>query len=208
MYIHGQYGVEEITKLPTPLLDWRNWIPRVFSENHTFLEFFSQFYAKTEKILEFSEDSFEQLWETTFETYQNLEKTKNVYLNLQKIEIVISERIELQQDIERLKEFEKQLKNFAENSLVQNKQNLLAKLKTELMNIQPTYEIQRDEFLVHQKRMEQSEHDQKSFKIQQNRLKQSQRELFRQTNSITKQMDDLDPQMQIYLDKLDSELHL
>jgi hypothetical protein len=202
LFIHGDYGADEIMTLPAQLIDWRRWIPRIFSENDVFLEFFSQFYAQTKKFPAFSKNSFDNLWDTAFSTFQNLDKTKKVYLNLQKIENVISERSELQQNIERMLQFEKQLEKFAENSLFQSKQDLLKKLKINLTQLQPSYEIQRDEFFVHNTRMEHMKNDQKSFKIQQNRLKQIQRELFRQTNALTKQMDEFDPQMQIYLDKL------
>ena len=160
VYIQGQYDVEEITEFPTPLIDWRNWIPRVFLENHIFLEFFSHFYAKTKKNSADSKNSFEKLWETTYATYENLEKTKNVYLNLQKIETVLSEQSELQQNIEILKESEKQLEAVAKNSIYQSKQDLLIKLKRKLtVDLQPIYEIQRDEYLVHKKRMELIEND-------------------------------------------------
>ncbi|MHA1744923.1 MAG: hypothetical protein ACTSWW_02920 [Promethearchaeota archaeon] len=202
LFIHGDYGAEEIMTLPAQLIDWKKWIPRIFSENDVFLDFFSQFYTQTKKFPAFSKNSFDNLWETAFSTFQNLSKTNKVYLNLQKIENVISERSELQQNIDRLLQFEKQLEKFAENSLFQSKQDLVKKLKINLTKLQPSYEIQRDEFFVHNTQMEQMKNDQKSFKIQQNRLKQIQRDFFRQTNALTKQMDEFDPKMQIYLDKL------
>jgi len=128
LFVQGDYESGEIDTLPAQLIDWRTWFPRIFSENRIFLSFFSQFYARTKKFPAFSKNTFDKLWDTTVSTYQNLTKTKNVYLDLQKIEKVISERLVLQQDIERLKISEKQLELFAENSLFQSKQDLLLKL--------------------------------------------------------------------------------
>ncbi|MHA1673707.1 MAG: hypothetical protein ACTSYI_08760 [Promethearchaeota archaeon] len=121
---------------------------------------------------------------------------------LDKISQIITSKREMGTKIENLYLAREYIERQSNASYLGAQRNLLEKLIQDETILQPQFEIAEDEYSSIQRQITQYLTQEDQFNTQQNHLKTRQRDLFQETNEITKRMDDLDPKLTTYREKI------
>ena len=184
---------EEIQGLTHSCIDWSLIFSNLFEK-----EDFS-----IQNVLPLGNGKTKKTWALINENYQNIQNYSRVIKNLYTINQMIEEKRKISNSRVQLMHHKKNLKKYEQNSLISSKKELLEKLQEEHTILQTEFQMKKDEFHTYKIKLESlfSQRDGLSEKIKDSQLKQ--REIFRITNDITKEIDQYNPRIQTYLEKLD-----
>ncbi len=203
-FIQGKVEAEDLQDLIYPIFDWNTIFPDIFIRCNEYNTFFSHMNESLQLGKISKKKSISQNWQNIYTYYEEINKYSSVYDSLQRIYEIYNERIHLAEQIPDLNEELEQIKQISNNSIYQGKIELLTKLNSELSYLIPLFEVHSEEYNIYNNKMvkfrELKEHN---LKIQK-KYKLIQGELFRKTNEITKNIDDLDPKIQNYFEKLEN----
>ena len=207
-YFSGEINQKDLEALSSPVFDWTELTSEILKNQIDLGKFifrFIQRFSKMDKENKFPKDAFIfKDWQKNIKNFNQLEKITKVFQNLGKIEIFITEKIQFEKKIAAISDYRNDFKAMAKTSLFQSKKNILSKLQTKFKEILPQYEIHRDEFKVHEEKMLKFKKDHEIYDFNQKKIKEQQRNLFREINELTKKMDDVEPLLEIYSDKIDT----
>ncbi|MHA1584949.1 MAG: hypothetical protein ACTSWL_06815 [Promethearchaeota archaeon] len=207
-YFSGEINQKDLEALSSPVFDWTELTSETLKNQKDLGKFIfriMQRFSKMDKKNKFPKDAFIfKDWQKNIKNLNQLEKITKVFQSLSKIEKFITEKIQLEKEIAAISDYRNDFKEMAKNSLFQSKKDLLSKLQTEFKEILPQYEIHRDEFKVHEEKMLKFKKDHEIYDFNQKKIKEQQRNFFREINKLTKKMDDVEPLLETYSDKLET----
>ncbi|QEE14538.1 hypothetical protein DSAG12_00351 [Promethearchaeum syntrophicum] len=203
MFLQGNYDINTIENLPYSWIDWNENLEILFRDSDLLIEFFSRLNSiithQNSKKIGLISDIWRNLYSTLKENKNNIAK----YEKFNELSKNLRSKSNLLQDIERLELMEKNLDQMVNQSIFQSKKDLLLKLEKLLVTQTTEFNIQSDEFFVNKQRVDENLAIITKFDNNLSRLKQEQRILFKETNELTKQMDSLEPLMNVYQEKLE-----
>ncbi|UYP45898.1 hypothetical protein NEF87_002183 [Candidatus Lokiarchaeum ossiferum] len=205
LFLKGDCDVSSISGENLKIVEWNEYFPDIFENPlklNTFIHLFPSILSSSNLINKEISSSTAQTWTGVVHAFNQLNNVSKVFPNILRINTILAEQNTIKEEITTLIAYQLKLKEITENSLYITKKDLLAKLQKELANLQPKFEIEKDEYSVYADRMQNYLKKKNDYNSIQKSLKEEQRVLFRQTNEITKMMDERDPSMQTYLDKL------
>ncbi|WP_371806572.1 hypothetical protein [Candidatus Lokiarchaeum ossiferum] len=205
LFLKGDCDVSSISGENLKIVEWNEYFPDIFENPlklNKFIHLFPSILSSSNLINKEISSSTAQTWTGVVHAFNQLNNVSKVFPNILRINTILAEQNTIKEEITTLIAYQLKLKEITENSLYITKKDLLAKLQKELANLQPKFEIQKDEYSVYADRMQNYLKKKNDYNSIQKSLKEEQRVLFRQTNEITKMMDERDPSMQTYLDKL------
>jgi len=189
--------------LPVNIYPWEEVIPLCYTESALLLRVIQSIFQKEQgKIPAFSEIILDQ-WAFIMSTHKDIRLMIKDLRLLDKLSHVIASKGELKNQIENLHIAQQYIESQSNESYLATQRNLLDKLMKDEIEIEPQFEIAEDEFSSIQRQITQYLSQEDQFNSQQKHLKNRQRDLFQETNEITKRMDDLDPKLTTYREKLE-----
>ena len=203
-HIQGLFEPEEIKLLPNPIVNWNEFIPSIFDDGTALKQFFFEIQPLLSQKSTLSDDTFLQFWSNAAETFEKTDKMAVVFQNLQKVQQMSLEKNTLMVEVKTLQDLSKKMEEMSKESVYATKQDLFTKLNLQLQNLQGSYEINHDEYMVRKNQMDQQIDAQTKFQETIKELKLIQRELFKETNQITESMDKIENQVEVYREKLNS----
>lgn len=204
IFLKGECDISSISECDLKTVEWEMFLPDILevpSKMNAFIHSYPSFLSHSFSASN-SFSSTAQTWTAIVQTKEQLNKISKVFPNILRINAILAERNTIADEISNLYKYQINLKEITKNSLYATKKDLLAKLQKELAKLQPKFEIEKDEYSVYADRMQIFQKKKRDYNSIQKALKEEQRVLFRQTNEVTKIMDERDPNMQTYLEKL------
>jgi hypothetical protein len=203
IFLQGNYDINAIENLPYSWIEWDKYLEIIFSDSNLMIEFLSnlnfiitQQNSKKNSLLS---DNWNDLYIIFNENKDNIseyEKFNNLKSN-------IESKSNLLKEIERLEVKEKKIDQMANESIFQGKKDFLRKLEKLLETHTTEFNIQSDEYIANKQRFDEYLEIKAKYDENLSHIKHEQRVLFRETNELTKQMDDLEPLLETYQDKLE-----
>ncbi|WP_457558384.1 hypothetical protein [Candidatus Harpocratesius sp.] len=184
-------------------MDWRENISEILS-NPTYLFEISKTYNENGNSNDNYDSNFTLLqnWEYLVNSLISIQKyIKRIYA-LDKIHWIIYEKKKKEQELVVLKSKLKQLIEVSRSKYLQSRENLIKQRINEREKLQSEEKIAQDEVRAIEIQYNQYNKKKENYEILLKQLKNQQRELYLQTNEITKRMDELDPRIIVYQEKI------
>jgi predicted nuclease with TOPRIM domain len=145
-----------------------------------------------------------EFWADIMKYNLKIEKSTSVLLNLLQIRDLKNTYIDTNNTLQNLHASYEQLQVLQQQQNFKNQVSALGTLNSQFQEFLKTYEMEKDEFDVQKNRMHQYFESKTALNQQLAHLKSKQRDLYQQTNEVTKEIDELDPRIRIYETKLES----
>ncbi len=203
IFLHGNYDINAIENLPYSWVKWGNYLEDIFSNSNLMIEFLSNLNflitQQNSKKNSLISDNWNELYAKFKENDENIveyKKFNNIKLNM-------VSKTNLLKEIEHLELMEKNISQMANESIFLGKKDLLRKLEKLLKTLTTEFDIQSDEYFANRQRIDEYLEIKVKYDTNISLLKNDQRHLFKETNELTKQMDNLEPLLETYYDKLE-----
>ena len=203
IFLQGSYDINAIENLPYSWIDWDENIEILFSDSNLMIEFFSHLNSIITQQSSKKTGLISDNWNNLYSTFKENKNNITEYEKFNDLNKNMVRKLNLLQEIERLEIMEKKLDQIANQSIFQGRKDLLLKLEKLLETQTTEFYIQSDEFFVNKQRVDENLAIKTKFDGNLSQLKHEQRILFKETNDLTKQMDNLEPLMDVYQEKLE-----
>jgi uncharacterized coiled-coil DUF342 family protein len=204
-YIQGSFDLDRVSidNIPIPriLFNWSNFFPTILSNPEMLTAFLlwdpehsvEKFVPNPQLFSEISH--FIELKKIISQLSEKFLDLKNQLANYE-------QRESLNKTLENLDDQRKMLLEINQNSVLQSKQDLLSKITMELQEIENKLTLIADEYRVVKNRMQQFSDRKSQLEHSIEELTQNQKSNYNQTNRLTKEIDDLESQVENYEEKL------
>ncbi len=202
-FLQGNYNISEIENLPYSWVEWDKYLDNIFSDSNLMIDFLSNLnfmitQQNSKKLSLLSEN-----WNELYGIFKDNKDNISEYKKFNHFKINLENKSNLLQEIERLELKEKKIDQLADGSIFQGKKDLLRKLEKLLETHTTEFTIQSDEYFANKQRVDEYLEIKAKYDENLSQIKYEQRILFKETNELTKQMDDLEPLLETYQDKLE-----
>ncbi len=202
-FLQGNYNISEIENLPYSWVEWDKYLDNIFSDSNLMIDFLSNLnfmitQQNSKKLSLLSEN-----WNELYGIFKDNKDNISEYKKFNHFKINLENKSNLLQEIERLELKEKKIDQLADESIFQGKKDLLRKLEKLLETHTTEFTIQSDEYFANKQRVDEYLEIKAKYDENLSQIKYEQRILFKETNELTKQMDDLEPLLETYQDKLE-----
>jgi len=202
-FLQGNYNINEIENLPYSWVEWDKYLDNIFSDSNLMIDFLSNLnfmitQQNSKKISLLSEN-----WNELYGIFKDNKDNISEYKKFNHFKINLENKSNLLKEIERLELKEKKIDQMADESIFQGKKDLLRKLEKLLETLTTEFTIQSDEYFANKQRVDEYLEIKAKYDENLSQIKYEQRILFKETNELTKQMDDLEPLLETYQDKLE-----
>jgi len=202
-FLQGNYDINSIEDLPYSWIEWEKFLENIFSDSNLIIEFLSNLNFKITQQNSKKTSLLSDNWNDLYLIFKENKDNISEYEKINHLKINLGSKSNLLQEIERLELKEKKINLMANESMFQGKKDLLRKLEKLLETHTTEFNIQSDEYHANKQRVDEYLEIKAKFDEYLSQLKHEQRILFKETNDLTKQMDDLEPLLETYKDKLE-----
>lgn len=199
-----QPPLEELDTLPSHLqsLAWEESFPAIFRENAQFSQTISELLSPNHPFHNSFQEPLSSHWDYVIQVSSEIELTLKKLETLDKLADIIAQKRKISNEIRDLENAHLFLQKKQVDTIFQTKKALLQKKIEEREQLEPKFEIEQDEYNSLKNQLDLYIAQENQFKSQQKHLKDRQRDLYQATNEITKLMDELDPKIQLYKEKI------
>ncbi|RLI63615.1 MAG: hypothetical protein DRO88_09460 [Promethearchaeia archaeon] len=202
IFLQGNYKINQIENLPYLNQEWNNILEDIFINSDLLIKFISnldniimhQNLEEKGTILEY--------WGKIYGSFEGIKEIILYYKKINNLNTLILNKTNLVKEIEYLELVKRKIQVSNKKSIFQTKKDLLSKLINTEQTLSSEFKFQSEEFYSFNQRI--TNFLDKKAKLDKNlyKLKQEQRNLFSETNQITKQMDEKDPLLETYKNKI------
>jgi DNA repair exonuclease SbcCD ATPase subunit len=201
-FVQGDYSEEDLHNAKITNLNWEKLIPEIINNPSFLIPIFLNKSQVIEELNESNSDQFSKKWTAFISLRQEFIDLFTKFNKINQISRFSIEKNNLQTEIDLLEEEMQRTNNISQDSLLASKYDLLNKLIHDQEEIQKKLQLQEKEFSINENHMKEYQDQKKQIENQIDLIKEAQRALFKETNKITTQMDDIESQKEVYEEKL------
>ncbi|MHA1511185.1 MAG: hypothetical protein ACTSRX_05630 [Promethearchaeota archaeon] len=202
-FLQGNYNINEIENLPYSWVEWDKYLDNIFSDSNLMIDFLSNLNFMITQQNSKKSSLLSENWNELYGIFKDNKDNISEYKKFNHFKLNLENKSNLLQEIERLELKEKKIDQLADESIFQGKKDLLRKLEKLLETHTTEFTIQSDEYFANKQRVDEYLEIKAKYDENLSQIKYEQRILFKETNELTKQMDDLEPLLETYQDKLE-----
>jgi len=202
-FLQGNYDINDIENLPYSWIEWDKLLDNIFSDSNLMIDFHSNLHFMITQQNSKKNSLLSDNWNELYGIFKENKDIISEYKKFNHLKLNLENKSNLLQEIESLELKEKKIDQLANESIFQSKKNLLRKLEKLLETHTSEFSIQSDEYFANKQRFDEYLEIKTKFDERLSQIKHEQRVLFKETNGLTKQMDDLEPLLETYQDKLE-----
>ena len=202
-FLQGNYDIDAIENFPYSWIKWDKYIDIIFSDSNLMIEFISNLNFMITQQNSKKNPLLSDKWNELYGIFKENKDIISDYKKFNHLKRNLENKSNLLQEIERLEIKEKKIDQMADESIFLGKKDLLRKLEKLLETQTTEFNIQSDEYFANKQRVDEYLEIKAKFDENLSQIKHEQRVLFKETNELTKQMDDLEPLFETYKDKLE-----
>ena len=200
--IQGDYTSDDLISTGLNCADWNELVITLINEFQKSLPYILKRKAFEDPIDNTDFDYFNSRWHSLLLIKDQFQQFLHAFHDLSQSQILLSEQNHLNQEVSQLKQDFEQIDIISSNSLLASKQDLLNKLQLEYQNLTKKSQDQQNLFQSNESNMKQYQEQKTQITDQIDLIKEAQRALFKETNKITSQMDEIEGQKEVYEEKL------
>jgi len=201
-FIQGRFDFGQLGDFSKNICNWNQILTNIQQSPIEILPYLLSIpSSQTNDITQIREEFF-----TQFKTFIQLRT--QIDQNIQKFQ-ALSAQQKLEQEYAQAKQLlteyvikKQKSSQLSQNSLLASKQDLLKKLQLDEKNVNQLIGTQQDRFSQNENRMQQLQTQLDNFNSELETVQIAQRALFKETNQLTKQMDELSERKEVYEEKL------
>ena len=203
IFLQGNYNCNDIENLPYSWVEWERYLDNIFNNSNLMIDFLSNLNFMITQQNSIKNPLLSDNWNELYGIFKENEDDISEYKKFNNLKINLESKANLLQEIEHLELKEKKIEQIANESIFLGKKDLLRKLEKLLETHTTEFNIQSDEYFANKQRVDEYLKIKAKFDGNLSQIKHEQRVLFKETNELTKQMDDLEPLLETYRDKLE-----